>query len=74
MKSLKPLLAGLVLGILVGLWFGVNIGKGRPFYSNPFAATNVGKEIKSSIGEGVERAGESIEKLGGDIKGKPDSQ
>ncbi len=70
MKSLKPFIIGAVLGTLVGLWFGVNIGKDKKFYSNPFEEKTVQDKLKTKIGEGVEKAGESIEKLGSDIKGK----
>lgn len=70
MRALKLLLAGFIIGMLIGMWFGVNFGKGKPLYSNPFAGRSVTDKIKSSIGEGVERAGERIEKLGEDIKGK----
>ncbi len=69
MKSLKLLIIGLTIGILIGLWFGVNIGKEKPLLSNPFEERAVTEKIKTSIGEGVEKAGESIEKLGEDIKG-----
>lgn len=54
---------GMLMGLIIGLWFGVNIGKGNPILSNPFAKENLQKKIK-------ERVGESIEKLGEDIKGK----
>ena len=70
MKSLKLIIFGFVIGILIGLWFGVNIGKEKPLLSNPFEERTVTEKIKSSIGEGVEKAGEHIEKLGEDIKGK----
>ena len=68
MKTFKILLTGLVIGILLGLWAGVNIGKDKPVFSNPFAERNVTKKIKSSIGESMEKTGESIEKLGKDMK------
>jgi hypothetical protein len=68
MKAFKQILTGIVIGILLGLWFGVNIGKDRPIFSNPFAERNVTQKLKSSIGEGVEKTGESIEKLGKDMK------
>ncbi len=29
---------GLLVGGLLGLWFGINIGKGRAPYTNPFLA------------------------------------
>lgn len=70
MKTLKLLIIGFVIGGLVGLWFGVNIGKNKPLLSNPFEERSVTDKIKSNLGEGVEKAGKSIEKLGGDIKGK----
>ena len=70
MKSFKALLLGIAIGLLAGLWFGINIGKDKPWYSNPFEDKSVTDKIKSSIGEGVEKAGESIEQMGEDIKGK----
>lgn len=57
------LLTGFSLGLLIGLWVGVNIGKGQPVFSNPFAKEDLSKKIKR-------RVGESIEQLGEDIKGK----
>lgn len=70
MKSFKTLLLGVVIGLLLGLWFGVNIGRDRPLYSNPFEDRSIKEKIKTSVGEGVEKAGSSIEKLGEDMKGK----
>ena len=69
MKSLKLIFVGFIIGILIGLWFGVNLGKEKPLLSNPFEERAVTEKIKTSIGKGVEKAGESIEKLGEDIKG-----
>ena len=63
MKTLKILFMGILLGLIVGLWLGVNIGKGNPIFSNPFAKENLQKKIKT-------RVGESIEQFGEDIKGK----
>ena len=70
MKSFKSLIIGIIIGVLLGLWFGVNIGQDRPIYSNPFADRSIKEKIKSSVGEGVEKAGSSIEKLGEDMKGQ----
>ena len=70
MKSLKTLILGLIIGTLLGLWFGINIGKNKPWYSNPFEERSVTSKFKSSIGQGVEKAGKSIEKMGEDIQGK----
>ena len=38
MIPLKKYLIGLIIGIALGLWWGVNIGKGHVFYDNPFKA------------------------------------
>ncbi len=54
---------GLLFGLLIGLWLGVNIGKGNPVFGNPFAEENLSKKLK-------EKVGSSIEQLGEDIKGK----
>lgn len=51
------------MGLIVGLWLGVNIGKGNPIFGNPFAEEDLQKKLK-------EKVGESIEQLGEDIKGK----
>ncbi|MGD8785207.1 MAG: hypothetical protein PVG75_12265 [Thioalkalispiraceae bacterium] len=70
MKKLKTFILGIIIGALVGLWVGINIGKDKPWYSNPFEDRTVTEKIKSSIGEGVEKAGESMQQMGEDIKGK----
>jgi hypothetical protein len=73
-KSLKTFLLGLVVGMLLGLWFGYNHGKGREFYSNPFADRDVQENIKSKLKEGREAVGEGVEKMGEGIKGKIENQ
>ena len=54
---------GLVIGFAIGMWFGVNIGKGRTILSNHYAKEDLQEKIKQKVGE-------SIEQLGEDIKGK----
>ena len=73
MKALKTLIFGVLIGLLLGLWFGVNIGKDKVWYSNPFKERSMMDKVKSTIGEGVEKAGEGIEKIGEEIKGKAKS-
>lgn len=51
MKRLKVLVLGLLLGLCVGLWFGVNIGKGQPLYSNPFDSDTLQKKAKRTADE-----------------------
>ena len=60
MKMIKHLAIGAVIGLFVGLWFGVNIGKGRPLYANPFADRAIGKEIMKSSGDILEKSGKAI--------------
>lgn len=64
MKGLKMVLTGLIIGFVVGMWFGINIGKGNPIVSNPFAKQDIPEKFK-------QRVGEKIEKLGENIKGTP---
>lgn len=54
---------GMLMGVIVGLWLGVNIGKGNPIFGNPFAKEDLSQKLKNKVGS-------SIEKLGEDIKGK----
>ena len=63
MKVIKMLFMGILMGAIVGLWLGVNIGKGNPIFGNPFAKENLSKKIQDKVGS-------SIEKLGEDIQGK----
>ena len=63
MRIMKLLFMGTLMGLIVGLWLGVNIGKGNPIFGNPFAEENLSKKIKDKVGS-------SIEKFGEDIKGQ----
>ena len=68
MKSIKLAIFWLIIGMLLGLWFGINIGRDKPFYSNPFAAQTVQDKFKQA-GEGaLEKGGEALEKAGKAIK------
>lgn len=33
---MKDLILGLLIGTVIGLWFGVNLGKDQPLLTNPF--------------------------------------
>ena len=51
----------LTLGIGLGLWFGVNIGKGNALYDNPFAEKSLMDDILDSADdEGLLDKGERI--------------
>ncbi|MBI5451291.1 MAG: hypothetical protein HY940_08040 [Gammaproteobacteria bacterium] len=66
MKNKKLLISVIITAFIVGLWFGFNLGKGQPFYSNPFAAES--KKLLQSGGAALERSGQALEKSGQDIK------
>lgn len=51
MKKLKLIILGIVIGLCLGLWFGVNIGKGKSIYSNPFAEISLKDRIKQKGNE-----------------------
>ena len=67
MRIIKLLFMGTLMGLIVGLWLGVNIGKGNPIFGNPFAEENLSKKIKDKVGT-------SIEKFGEDIKGQDEKK
>ncbi len=48
MRNLKMIFFGAVIGILLGLWFGVNIGKDRAIFSNPFAEASIKQKAKNA--------------------------
>ncbi|MEM6986036.1 MAG: hypothetical protein AAF499_05815 [Pseudomonadota bacterium] len=45
---MKRLCLGLLFGFIVGMWFGINIGKDRPFYVNPLEGNTLSGSAESS--------------------------
>ncbi len=39
MLPFRKYITGAIIGVALGLWLGVNIGKGQPLYANPFKST-----------------------------------
>ena len=72
MKLIKIVLLNLVIGVAIGMWFGVNIGRDEPFYSNPFDAHTINQQIKKATGETLEKGGQALEKTGQALKEKLD--
>jgi hypothetical protein len=64
MKAVKRYVIFLIIGLLFGLWFGVNLGRGRPFYANPFAAATVKAQLKQTGENIMQKSGEALEKSG----------
>lgn len=62
MKRLKILVLGLLIGLGVGLWFGINLGKGQPLYSNPFDSESLQKKAKYTADEIVDDTKRALRK------------
>ena len=56
MLGIKKYLIGAVLGLLVGLWFGVNIGQERPLWSNPFTEPTLQQKAKGKVMDALKDA------------------
>lgn len=74
MRKLKIFVSGIVIGGLVGLWFGVNIGKGQPVYANPLTQTPVSTKLQNAGRQAVNESGEALEKAGQKLKQKASGQ
>lgn len=63
MKIIKNIFI-VLLGLIIGLWFGLNIGKNKPFFSNPFGDKSLQEKLKRT-GKGIiEKSGKVLEKSG----------
>ena len=53
MGFIKHILTGIVIGAVIGLWFGYNLGRERPIFSNPFADSRLQERAKDTAEESV---------------------
>jgi hypothetical protein len=60
--GIKKLLIGFVAGVVIGLWFGVNLGKGQPIYSNPFQERSLKERVLESGGDMLEKSGQALKR------------
>jgi len=71
MKNIKIILFGVVIGIAIGLWLGVNMGREVPLLSNPFAHhETLNEKLKRISGETLEKGGRALEKTGQELQDK----
>jgi hypothetical protein len=71
MKNLKIILFGAVIGLAIGLWLGVNIGREVPLLSNPFSYhESLPEKLKRISGETLEKGGHALEKTGQELQDK----
>ncbi len=52
------------------MWFGVNIGREVPLFSNPFETSALNQKIKKVSGETLEKGGQALEKTGQALQDK----
>jgi len=71
MKIFKLILLGMVIGVAIGLWLGVNIGREMPLLSNPLTYhESLSEKLKRLGGETLEKSGHAIEKTGQELQDK----
>jgi len=70
MKNIKIIMFGVVIGVAIGLWLGVNIGRERPLLSNPFNKASLNEQLKRVSGETLEKSGRALEKTGQELQDK----
>lgn len=64
MKTIKNLLFGFLIGGVLGLAAGVNIGRNQPILSNPFNDQSVQGRLKNTGNAILREGGEAIEDAG----------
>lgn len=72
MQKLKIVLFGIAVGVAIGMWLGVNIGREEPLFSNPFDTSSLNQKIKKVSGETLEKSGQALEKTGQALQEKMD--
>ena len=70
MKQLRTILFSLIIGVLVGLALGVNIGREKPLLSNPFNKEDLVDRAKQLGSETLEKGGKALEKTGQALQDK----
>lgn len=64
MRGMRNIALGVIAGLAVGLWLGVNIGRDQPLFGNPFEERTVKQKLKDAgkeVGEAVERSGRALQ-------------
>ena len=59
-----------MLGALIGMALGVNIGREKPLLSNPFEKESLTERVKRLGSETLEQSGKALEKTGQALQGK----
>ena len=59
-KNFNNLVFGLIIGLALGLWFGVNIGQDQPVLSNPFKNQSLQEKVINRSGDLLEKSGQAL--------------
>ena len=70
MKQFSIILISLAIGALIGMALGINIGREKPLFSNPFAEESLVDRVKDLGSETLEQGGKALEKTGRVLQGK----
>lgn len=70
MKQFSIILISLVIGTLIGMALGINIGREKPLLSNPFVEESLVDRVKDLGSETLEQSGKALEKTGRALQGK----
>lgn len=65
---MKDLILGLLLGGIIGLWVGVNLGKDQPLLTNPFAENSNMKELSQKMEQLQKQVSEKSKEIYQDTK------
>ena len=57
---MKKFLIGFVVGALIAFHLGINFGRHKPLWSNPYAADDVVEQVKERAGQAIESTKEAI--------------
>lgn len=74
MRKLKVFVSGLVIGTLIGLWGGVNIGKQQPLHANPFSGDAVSETLRDAGRSAVRESADVLEKSGQQLRESTEDQ
>lgn len=70
MRKLKVFVSGLIVGALLGLWGGVNIGKQQSIYANPFSDQPVADSLRDAGRSAARESGDALERGGKALREK----
>lgn len=59
---MKKLLYLIIIVLLVGIWFGINIARDKPLLSNPFHEKTLQEKAKSTATDLLHESKEAIKK------------